>query len=106
MISQLISVAYKMLQRLFVPYDLRADNEERCGCTVHFEGLHYLISVLGWAIINCERYYLRRCRNVPEDIWPPTLEIAYQKIGGFVYQVQRRDQHTHDTQKDEHYRDP
>jgi hypothetical protein len=49
---------------------------------------------------------LRRCRNAPEDIWPPTLEIAYQKIEGFVYQVQRRDQDTHDTQKDEHYRDP
>src|SRR5271169_3179315 len=106
MISQLISVAYEMLQRLLVPYDLRSDNKECCSCTVRFEDLHYLIGVLGWAIINCERYYLRRCRNVPEDIWPPPLEIAYQKIGVFVYQVQRRDQDTRDAQKDEHYRDP
>ncbi len=97
MIPQLVSVAYEILQRRLVSCDLRSDDKKGRGCTICVKDLHDLVGVLGWPIVDCKRDDLRRRRYAPEDVWPPTLKILYQKSGRFIDHVERRNQDAHET---------
>lgn len=87
--------------------NLRSNYEEGCGCTVGYQNLHYLIRVLGRAIVNCERDDFCGRGDAPEDIGPLMLEVADQQPRRFVYELERRDQDTaHGTQQNEQCRHP
>jgi len=105
-VAQLVSAADEVLQHLLVARDLRSDDEEGRGCAVRLEDLHDLLGVLGWPIVDRERNDLRGRRDAPQDVGPSMLEVAYEESGRLVDQVKGRDQDAHETQKNDHCRDP